>query len=83
MEVQLKADLQTMLNEWAAETGRPADELIEEVMSGYFDELSKLRAMLDARYDDFSSQRVEGIDPDRALSALRAKSRSVRAARHA
>jgi hypothetical protein len=32
-----------------AETGRLADELVEDAMAGYFDELAQIRGMLDSR----------------------------------
>lgn len=41
MEVHFKPDLQAKLDELATETGRPSDELVEDVVAGYFDELAR------------------------------------------
>ncbi|HLY66735.1 MAG TPA: hypothetical protein VKU60_14465 [Chloroflexota bacterium] len=82
MDVQLKPDLQAKLDEWTAQTGRQADELVEEAMAGYFDELSDLRAMLGSRYDDLKSGRVQAIDAAQAVTRLREKSQARRAERH-
>ena len=82
MQVHLKADLQAKLDRWTAQTGRQADELVEEAMAGYFDELSEARAMLDSRYDDLKSGRVQGIDSVMAVRTLREKSKARRAERN-
>mgnify|MGYP001424816052 CR=1 FL=1 len=71
MEVHSSADLKAKLDEWATETGRPADELVEEAMAGYFDELARVRGMLDSRYDELKSGRVQPIDGAEALTRLR------------
>jgi predicted transcriptional regulator len=73
MEVHLKADLKAKLDEWAAATGRSADELVEDAIVGYFDELAHVREMLDSRYDDVKSGRVKPIDGADALEQLRKK----------
>ena len=82
MEVRLKPDLKAKLDRWSAETGRPADELIEEAMAGYFEELAEVHGMLDGRYDDLKSGRVQPIDGAEALTRLREKSRTRRSVRH-
>ena len=51
-------------------------------MAGYFDELSEARAMLDSRYDDLKSGRVQGIDSVMAVRTLREKSKARRAERN-
>ena len=71
MEVHLKPDLQAKLVQRAAETGRPADELVEEAIAGYFDELAQVREMLDSRYDDLKSGRVRPIDGEAFFETLR------------
>ena len=78
MEVHLKPDLQAKLDRWSAETGRPADELVEEAMAGYFEELAEVRGMLDGRYDDLKSGRVRPIDGAEALTRLREQSKARR-----
>ena len=78
MELRLKPDLQAKLDRWTAETGRPADELVEEAIAGYFEELAEVRGMLDGRYDDLTSGRVRPIDGAEALARLREKSKARR-----
>ncbi len=62
MEVRLTPDLEAKLNALATETGRATDELVQDVIAGYFDELAQVRATLDRRYDDIKSGRVKPID---------------------
>ncbi len=74
-------ELQGKLDQWAAETGRSADELVENVMTGYFEELAQLRDTLDRRYDDIKSGKVQLIDGEEAFDRLRAKSEVRRGSR--
>ena len=79
MDVHLKnPELQAKVNHWVAETGRSADELVEDAMAAYFDELSQVRDMLDSRYDDIKSGRVQPIDGEEAFARLRQKSEARR-----
>jgi predicted DNA-binding protein len=78
MEVHLTPELEKKLNDLAEQTGRAADELVEDAMTGYLDELAGLRGRLDRRYDDLKSGRVKPIDGDEALARLREKSRRRR-----
>lgn len=64
-------ELQTKLEQWANETGRPADELVEDVMAGYFDELRETRYTLGSRYDDIRSGKVKLIPGDEVIARLR------------
>lgn len=36
----------------ATDTGRSKDEFVQDAMAGYFDELARMRRMLDTRYDE-------------------------------
>ncbi len=74
MEVHFKPDLQAKLDELATETGRPTDELVEDVVAGYFDELARTRDMLNSRYDDLKSGRVKPISGDEVVARFREKS---------
>jgi hypothetical protein len=78
MEVHFAPDLQAKLDELATLTGRPQDELVEDVVAGYFDELAKTREMLDSRYDDLKSGRVKTISGDEVETYFREKSAAVR-----
>jgi hypothetical protein len=62
MDVHLThPDLQAKLDRWVTETGRGPDELVEDAMAGYFDELAQTREILNSRYDDLKSGRVKPI----------------------
>ena len=78
MEVHLKPDLQAKLDELATQTGRPSDELVEDAVAGYFDELARTRDLLDSRYDDLKSGRVKPISRDDVVAHFREKSVAAR-----
>jgi predicted transcriptional regulator len=75
MEVHLKPETELRLQELAARTGRAADELIEDAMSGYLQELASVRERLDNRYDEIKSGRVKPMDGEDALSSLQRRSK--------
>ncbi len=78
MEVHLTAQTKARLERLQAETGRSADDLVEDAMAGYFDELAEVRETLDRRYDDIKSGKVKPIDGEEAFARLRAKSEARR-----
>jgi hypothetical protein len=79
MEVHLSdPDLQAKVDRWVSETGRPADELVEDAMAGYFDELVQMREMLDSRYDEIKSGKAKLIPGEEALSRLLEKTEAQR-----
>jgi hypothetical protein len=67
-------ELQAKVERWVSETGRPAEELMEDAMTGYFEELAQLRETLDSRYDDIKNGRVKMIPGEEAFARLKAKS---------
>jgi len=71
MEVHFSPDLQAKLDKLAIETGRATDELVEDVVSGYLEELMQTQDMLSARYDDLKSGRVQPIDGEAFFESLR------------
>ncbi len=73
MEVHLTPELQAKLDKLATETGRAKDELVQDAMAGYLDELAQVRGMLDSRYDDIKSGKVKLIDGEEAFDRLRQK----------
>ena len=81
MEVRLTPETESCLNELATQTGRPADELVEDAMAGYLLELASVRNTLDSRYDDIQSGRVKPMDGEKALARLRRKSEERRSER--
>jgi predicted DNA-binding protein len=78
MEVHLRPETESRIQDLAAKTGRAADELVEDAMAGYLEELAQTHAMLDSRYDDLKSGRVKPVDGDEAFSTLRRKSQERR-----
>jgi len=79
MDVHLtNPDLQAKLDRWVTETGRGPDELVEDAMAGYFDELARTREMLNSRYDDLKSGRVKPISRDELVAHFREKSAAAR-----
>ena len=71
MEVRLKPETESRLNELSSKSGRPTDALVEEAMAGYLAEVSQVRNLLDSRYDDLKSGRIKTLDGDEAFERLR------------
>ena len=71
MEVRLKPETESCLNELSSKSGRPTDELVEEAMAGYLAEVSQVRNLLDSRYDDLKAGRIKPLDGDEAFERLR------------
>jgi predicted transcriptional regulator len=78
MVVHLKPETESRLQELAATTGRAPDELVEDAMTGYLAELTQVCDMLDGRYDEIKSGRVQPIDGEKAFEQLREKSQDHR-----
>ena len=78
MELHLRPETESRIQELAAKTGRAADELVEDAMAGYLEELAQTRAMLDRRYEEFSSGNVKPVSGEEAFSALRRRSQERR-----
>jgi len=78
MVVHLKPETESRLQELAATTGRAPDELVEDAMSGYLAELTRLRNTLDGRYDEIKSGRVQPVDGEEAFGRLGQKSENRR-----
>ncbi len=71
MEVHLSAETESRLNELAVVTGRAKDDLVEDAMSGYFNELAEVQQMLNRRYDEMESGKATMIDGEESLAILR------------
>jgi hypothetical protein len=72
MDLHLKnPDLLAKVDRWVTETGRAPDELLEDAMAGYFDELARTREMLNSRYDDLKSGKAKPIDGEEFFENLR------------
>jgi predicted transcriptional regulator len=78
MEVHFAPDVEKKLNDLAAQSGRGTDELLQDALAGYLDELVQTRDMLNSRYDDLKSGRVKPIDGEEAFARLKAKTEAQR-----
>jgi predicted transcriptional regulator len=78
MEVHFRPETESRLQELANKTGRAPNDLIEDAMAGYLQELAQIREMLDGRYDDLKSGRVKAVDEE-GFAKLRRKSEEHRA----
>jgi hypothetical protein len=71
MEVHFTPETEKKLKEISAESGRATDDVIEDAMAGYFEEVAQTREMLNSRYDDLKSSRVKPIDGEEFFEQLR------------
>ncbi|MGO9168201.1 MAG: hypothetical protein ACLP56_15140 [Candidatus Sulfotelmatobacter sp.] len=71
-------EIQAKIDRWVTETGRGPDELIEDAVAAYFEELTQTREMLNSRYDDLKSGRVRPIPGDEVAVHFREKSAARR-----
>jgi predicted DNA-binding protein len=75
MEIHFAPETEKKLKDLAAQSGRKAaDELVQDVFEGYFDELAQTRTLLNSRCDDLKSGRVKPIPATKSkpTSATRA-----------
>ena len=78
MEVHFTPDVQAKLEQMARESGRSSHELVEDAVIGYVDELTRTREMLDRRFADLESGRVQPIDGEEAYRRLIEKTEARR-----
>ncbi len=78
MEVHFTPDVEKKLNDLAAQSGRGTDELLQDALAAYFDELVQTRDMLNSRFDELKNGRVKPIDGEEAFARLKAKTEAQR-----
>lgn len=78
MEVHFTPETENKLKDLSAQSGRGPDELVENAMAGYLEELAQTREMLNSRYDDLKSDRVRPIPGDEVEAYFRKKSDAAR-----
>ena len=78
MELRLRPETESRIQEIAQKTGRPAGDLVEDAMAGYLQELAQSRETLDRRYDELRSGQVKSINGEAAFATLRQKSQARR-----
>lgn len=74
MEVQLTPDVQAKLDQLSYETGRKREEFVRDALAGYFDELVRVRGLVDSRYDDLKSGRVALVSGEQVVAHFSKKS---------
>jgi len=77
MEVHFKPEVQAMLDRMALASGRPSDEVVENVVADFFEDLAFTRKTLDRRYDDLESGRVKPIPGEEVFARLRPRARAA------
>jgi predicted transcriptional regulator len=78
MELNLRPETESRIQELAAKSGRAAHDLVEDAITGYLEELAHTRELLEARYGELKGGRVKPIDGEEAFSSLRRKSQERR-----
>jgi hypothetical protein len=78
MEVHFTPDVEKKLNDLATQSGRGTDEVLQDALAVYFDELVQTRDVLNSRYDELKSGRVKAIDGEKVIARLREKSAARR-----
>ena len=78
MEVQFKPEIQAKLEQMARETGRASEELVEDALIGFLDEVTQAREMLDRRFDELESGEVKPVDGEEAYRFLMDKTKAER-----
>jgi predicted transcriptional regulator len=81
MEVQFTPETEKKLKDLATQSGRGTDDLVEDAMAGYVDELLKVRERLNSRYDDLKAGRVKPIPGNEVEAYFREKSAAARRSR--
>ena len=82
MDIHFAPDVEKKLNDLASKSGRGTEELLQDALAGYLDELTETRDMLDSRYDEMKSGRVKLLDGEEALARLKARTEAQRKHAH-
>jgi hypothetical protein len=78
MEVHFTPETEKTLKDLSTQSGRGTDDLLEDVVASYFDEVIRAREMLDRRYDDLKSGLVKPVSRDEVIAHFREKSGAAR-----
>jgi predicted transcriptional regulator len=74
VEVRVTDETANKLKNLAATSGRAPEDIVEDALAGYFEDVASVRKTLDGRYDDLKSGLVKPIDGEEAFRKLREKS---------
>jgi predicted DNA-binding protein len=78
MEVHFTPETEKKLKDLSAQSGRGADEVLQDALAGYFEEVMQTREILNSRYDDLKSGRVKPIPGNEVEAYFREKSAAAR-----
>ena len=78
MNVHVTPETAKRLKDLAATSGRAPEDIVEDALAGYLEEVAAVRKTLDSRYDDSKNGRVKPIDGEEAIRKLREKSEGRR-----
>ena len=78
MEVHVTPETAKKLKDLATTSGRAPEDIVEDALAGYLEEVASIRNALDSRYDDLKSGRLKPIDGEEAIRTLREKSQRRR-----
>ena len=78
MEVHFTPETEKKLKDLSVQSGRRTDDLIEDAMAAYFAEAHQMQELLDGRYDDLKSGRVNPIEGEEAYARLKANTEAQR-----
>jgi predicted DNA-binding protein len=81
MAIHITPEHEARINELAQQTGRENAEVLGEVIDSYFEELARINATLNRRYDESTSGQVKPISGEEVFERLRRKSEERRAQR--
>jgi predicted DNA-binding protein len=81
MSIQLTPAHEARINELARQSGRDNAEVLSEVIDSYFEELARINATLDRRYDELESGQVQPVNGEEVFERLRRKGEQRRASR--
>jgi predicted transcriptional regulator len=73
MQVHVTPETAKKLKDLAASSGRAPEDIVEDALAGYLEEVTSVRKTLDSRYEDLKTGRVTGIEGEEALRRLREK----------
>jgi len=71
MEVHVTAETTKKLKDLATTSGRAPEDIVEDALAGYLEEVASVRKTLDSRYDDLKSGRVKPIDGEDSFKQRR------------
>jgi predicted DNA-binding protein len=77
-EVHFTPETEKKLKDLSAQSGRGADEVLQDALAGYFEEVMQTREILNSRYDDLKSGRVKPIPGNEVEAYFREKSTAAR-----